>query len=165
MGSLVMFGMGVTLTAGQFRDVLRRPRLLALGAALLVDLVLVGASPGGTASNVICYLARGDLALSITQTSVSTLLAVVLTPLLTLLYVGERVPVPEGDMVSILQVVLAPVALGFWSTVWRARGSRPSSGSFRSSRWGPSCSSSPSSWRSTGAAWPPWGPRPPLGWS
>jgi BASS family bile acid:Na+ symporter len=59
------------------------------------------------------YLARGDLALSITLTTVSTLLAVVLTPLLTLLYVGERVPVPAGDMlVSILQVVLAPVALG-----------------------------------------------------
>lgn len=132
---LVMFGMGVTLTAGQFREVLRRPRLVALGAALqfgimplaawaighlmglpaalLVGLVLVGASPGGTASNVICYLARGDLALSITLTTVSTLLAVVLTPLLTLLYVGERVPVPAGDMlVSILQVVLVPVALG-----------------------------------------------------
>lgn len=132
---LVMFGMGVTLTPGQFREVLRRPRLVALGAALqfgimplaawaighlmglpaalLVGLVLVGASPGGTASNVICYLARGDLALSITLTTVSTLLAVVLTPLLTLLYVGERVPVPAGDMlVSILQVVLAPVALG-----------------------------------------------------
>jgi BASS family bile acid:Na+ symporter len=53
------------------------------------------------------------VALSITLTTVSTLLAVVLTPLLTLLYVGERVPVPAGDMlVSILQVVLAPVALG-----------------------------------------------------
>lgn len=132
---LVMFGMGVTLTAGQFREVLRRPRLVALGvalqfgimplaawaighlmglpAALLAGLVLVGASPGGTASNVICYLARGDVALSITLTTVSTLLAVVLTPLLTLLYVGERVPVPAGEMlVSILQVVLAPVALG-----------------------------------------------------
>jgi len=132
---LVMFGMGVTLTADQFRDVLRRPGLVALGAAmqfgimplagwaighlmglgpaLLAGLVLVGASPGGTASNVICYLARGDVALSITLTTVSTLLAVALTPLLTLLYVGERVPVPAGDMlVSILQVVLIPVALG-----------------------------------------------------
>ena len=59
------------------------------------------------------YLARGDLALYITLTTVSTLLAVVLTPLLTQLYVGERVPVPAGDMlVSILQVVLAPVAPG-----------------------------------------------------
>lgn len=132
---LVMFGMGVTLRADQFRDVLRRPRLVALGAAmqfgimplaawlighlmglppaLLAGLVLVGASPGGTASNVICYLARGDVALSITLTTASTLLAVVLTPLLTLLYVGERVPVPAWDMlVSILQVVLLPVALG-----------------------------------------------------
>ena len=132
---LVMFGMGVTLRADQFRDVLRRPRLVALGAAMqfgimplaawlighlmglppapLAGLVLVGASPGGTASNVICYLARGDVALSITLTTVSTLLAVVLTPLLTLLYVGQRVPVPAWDMlVSILQVVLVPVALG-----------------------------------------------------
>lgn len=132
---LVMFGMGATLRTGQFRDVLRRPRLVALGVtlqfgimplaawaighlmglptALLVGLVLVGASPGGTASNVICYLARGDVALSITLTTASTLLAVVLTPVLTLLYVGERVPVPAGDMlVSILQVVLVPVALG-----------------------------------------------------
>lgn len=132
---LVMFGMGATLRADQFRDVLRRPRLVALGAAmqfgimplaawligqlmglppaLLAGLVLVGASPGGTASNVICYLARGDVALSITLTTVSTLLAVVLTPLLTLVYVGQRVPVPAWDMlVSILQVVLVPVALG-----------------------------------------------------
>ncbi len=132
---LVMFGMGVTLRPEQFRDVLRRPSLVALGSAmqfgimplaawgighlmglppaLLAGLVLVGASPGGTASNVICYLARGDVALSITLTTVSTLLAVVLTPLLTLLYVGERVPVPAGAMlISILQVVLVPVALG-----------------------------------------------------
>jgi BASS family bile acid:Na+ symporter len=132
---LVMFGMGVTLRTAQFREVLRRPRLVVLGAAmqfgimplaawlighlmglpppLLAGLVLVGASPGGTASNVICYLARGDVALSITLTTVSTLLAVVLTPLLTLVYVGQRVPVPAVDMlVSILQVVLVPVALG-----------------------------------------------------
>jgi bile acid:Na+ symporter, BASS family len=132
---LVMLGMGATLTPAEFREVLRRPRLVALGAALqfgimplagwtighllglppvlLAGLVLVGASPGGTASNVICYLARGDVALSITLTTVSTLLAVVLTPLLTLLYVGERVPVPAGAMLlSILQVVVLPVALG-----------------------------------------------------
>lgn len=132
---LVMLGMGATLTPAQFREVLRRPRLVALGTALqfgimplagwltghllglppalLAGLVLVGASPGGTASNVICYLARGDVALSITLTTVSTLLAVGLTPLLTLLYVGERVPVPAGAMLlSILQVVVVPVALG-----------------------------------------------------
>lgn len=132
---LVMFGMGMTLTLERFAQVLRRPRLVLLGlalqfgvmplagwliaetlglpAALLAGLVLVGASPGGTASNVICYLARGDVALSITLTTASTLLAVLLTPALTWLYAGQRVPVPAGDMlISIAQVVLLPVALG-----------------------------------------------------
>ncbi len=132
---LVMFGMGVTLTTAEIAEVLRRPRLIALGLALqfgvmplaawlialaldlppylLAGLVLVGTCPGGTASNVVCYLARGDLALSITLTTASTLLAVVLTPLLTWLYVGERVPVPATEMFwSIVRIVLIPVALG-----------------------------------------------------
>lgn len=132
---LVMFGMGVTLTPKELRDVLRRPRVVGLGLtlqfgvmplaawligeglglppALRVGLILVGACPGGTASNIICYLAGGDVALSITLTTASTLLAVVLTPALTWLYAGERVPVPAWDMlVSIAQVVLAPVGLG-----------------------------------------------------
>ncbi|MCF1183067.1 bile acid:sodium symporter family protein [Marichromatium gracile] len=132
---VVMFGMGATLSPGQFTAVLRRPGVIGLGVAsqyllmpfaawaiglalglppqLLAGLVLVGAAPGGTASNVICYLARGDLALSIILTTVSTLLAVVLTPVLTLLYVGERVAVPALDMFwSILRIVLVPVALG-----------------------------------------------------
>jgi BASS family bile acid:Na+ symporter len=73
----------------------------------------VGASPGGTASNLVCFLARGDLALSITLTSVSTLLAIIATPLLTWIYVGQEVPVPVLDMlISIFQVVLLPVGLG-----------------------------------------------------
>lgn len=132
---VVMFGMGMTLTPANFAAVLRRPRRVGLGLglqylvmplaawaiavwlglppALLAGLVLVGASPGGTASNVICYLARGDLALSITLTTASTLLAIVATPLLTWLYVGERVDVPVVDMlVSIFKIVLLPVALG-----------------------------------------------------
>ncbi|MCF7984968.1 MAG: bile acid:sodium symporter family protein [Thiohalocapsa sp.] len=132
---VVMFGMGMTLTRANFTAVLRRPRLIGLGLALqflvmplaawaiavrlqlppalLAGLVLVGASPGGTASNVICYLARGDLALSITLTTASTLLAIVAMPLLTWLYVGERVDVPVLDMlVSIFKIVLLPVALG-----------------------------------------------------
>ena len=65
---------------------------------LAAGLVLVGSCPGGTASNVICYLARGDLALSITLTAVSTLLAVLATPFLTWLYVGQTVPVPVLSM-------------------------------------------------------------------
>jgi BASS family bile acid:Na+ symporter len=86
---------------------------MGLPAALMAGMVLVGASPGGTASNVICYLARGDVALSVILTSVSTLLAPLLTPALTWLYAGERVPVPAWDMVlSTAQVVLGPVALG-----------------------------------------------------
>ena len=104
---IVMFGMGMTLSPQNFGDVLKRPSIIGLGvflqflvmplaawgigealglsAALIAGMVLVGASPGGTASNVICYLARGDVALSITLTAISTLLAVVATPLLTLL--------------------------------------------------------------------------------
>ncbi len=132
---LVMFGMGMTLTWQSFAAVLRRPRRIALGIALqylvmpfaawaialalglspalTAGLVLVGASPGGTASNVVCYLARGELALSITLTTASTLLAVVATPLLTWLYVGQQVPVPVFDMlVSIFKIVLLPVVLG-----------------------------------------------------
>ena len=132
---LVMFGMGITLTAENFLTVLRRPFPVALGVALqfllmpllgwvlarlgglppqlAIGLILLGCSPGGTASNVVCYLARGDVALSITLTTVSTLVAVVATPLLTLLYAGELVPVPVVDMLStILRIILFPVMLG-----------------------------------------------------
>ncbi len=132
---VVMFGMGLTLTARDFMEVARRPLLIAGGAALqfgvmplaawvvsmalglpqelTVGLVLVGVCPGGTASNVICFLARGDMALSITLTAVSTLLAVVATPALTLLYVGQAVPVPFLPMlISILKVVIVPVVAG-----------------------------------------------------
>ncbi|MEJ2592455.1 MAG: bile acid:sodium symporter family protein [Candidatus Thiodiazotropha sp.] len=132
---LVMFGMGMTLTWNHFAEVLKRPAVVGLGvflqylvmplAAWLIagmldlppyltaGLVLVGACPGGTASNVVCYLARGDVALSITLTTVSTLLAIVMTPLLTWLYVGQKVPVPVQSMLwSIFKIVLLPVALG-----------------------------------------------------
>lgn len=132
---LVMFGMGITLTVGNFTAVLRRPLPVLLGIALqylvmplagwllallfrlpeplLVGMVLVGCSPGGTASNVVCYLARGDVALSITLTTFSTLVAVVATPVLTWLYVGEAVPVPVLDMLwSIVRIIIVPVAVG-----------------------------------------------------
>ena len=145
---LVMFGMGLTLTAADFARALRRPAVLALGvalqfaampliawllaralhldAALLAGLVLVGAAPGGTASNVICYLARGDVALSIALTTASTLLAVVATPLLTLLYAGQAVPVPAGAMLlTIAKIVLLPVALGVAVNQWLGARLRP----------------------------------------
>ncbi len=132
---VVMFGMGMTLTWSNFAEVLRRPKVIGVGVllqfllmplaawligtllglplALLVGLVLVGACPGGTASNVICYLARGDVALSITLTTCSTLLAVFATPALTWLYVGQQVPVPVLDMLwSVAKIVLLPVTLG-----------------------------------------------------
>lgn len=142
---LVMFGMGMTLSAASFAEVLTRPRLVLLGLALqylvmplaawalslalalppelLVGMVLVGASPGGTASNVVCYLARGDVALSITLTALSTLLAILATPLLTWLYAGHSVAVPAGSMVlDVLKVVLLPVMAGVAvNRYWGAR--------------------------------------------
>ncbi|MEW8505380.1 MAG: bile acid:sodium symporter family protein [Candidatus Thiodiazotropha sp.] len=132
---VVMFGMGMTLNWNNFAAVLKRPGILGFGVLLqyllmplvawliaelfalppylMAGLVLVGSCPGGTASNVVCYLARGDLALSITLTTASTLLAIVATPLLTWLYVGQKVPVPVVSMLwSIFKIVLMPVALG-----------------------------------------------------
>ena len=133
--SLVMFGMGLTLHLSDFSYVLRMPRLvlagiglqytvmpitavaiamlLGLDPVLTAGMVLVGASPGGTASNVVCYLARGNVALSITLTAVSTLLAVFLTPLLTLELVATSIHVPALDMLlSIMYMVIVPVSLG-----------------------------------------------------
>jgi len=131
----VMFGMGMTLTGRDFLNVLQRPFPVLLGIAmqfllmpfaawalavgaglspqLTVGLILVGCSPGGTASNVICYLARGDVALSITLTTASTLLAVLATPLLTLFYAGETVPVPALDiLITVFKIIFLPVMLG-----------------------------------------------------
>ncbi len=141
--ALVMFGMGLTLTPESFRRVLRQPGVVALGVGLQygimpfaawllatvsgmspelsAGLVLLGACPGGTASNLVCYLARGDVALSITLTACSTLLAVVATPLLTWAYVGQIVPVPVWSMLlSVLQIVLLPVAGGIVVNHWLA---------------------------------------------
>jgi BASS family bile acid:Na+ symporter len=132
---VVMLGMGMTLRYENFVEILKRPGIISTGVALqflcmpllgyavsitfnleeplLIGMVLVGCCPGGTASNVICYLARGDVALSITLTAVSTLLAVVLTPLLTWLYIGQRVPVPVTDMMmDIFMIIIIPVAAG-----------------------------------------------------
>lgn len=132
---LVMFGMGMTLTWQNFADVLRRPGIVLLGtvlqflimpmAAWLValilglppmlaaGLILVGSCPGGTASNVVTYLARGDVALSITLTTVTTLLAIFATPILTWLYAGTRVHVPADLMIAtIAEIVLLPVFAG-----------------------------------------------------
>lgn len=132
---VIMLGMGVTLSLGDFARVLRTPRPILLGFAaqfsimpllgwaiavafrlpteLAVGLILVSCCPGGTASNVVTYIARANLALSLLMTMCSTFGAIVLTPLLTKWLVGERLPVDAwGLFESTVQVVLLPVLAG-----------------------------------------------------
>ena len=132
---IVMFGMGLTMKLGDFAVVFRQPRdvivgclaqfivmpLLAFGLGrvfglsdeLLVGVVLVGTCPGGTSSNVITYLSKGDTALSVGMTSINTLLAPFLTPMLTYLYLRTSVSVDVKSMfMSIIQVVIVPIGLG-----------------------------------------------------
>ncbi|WP_304450657.1 bile acid:sodium symporter family protein [Nocardiopsis sp. YSL2] len=132
---VIMFGMGLTMRPVDFAIVAKHPKAVILGVLaqytvmpllgfgiahlfglppmLVVGMVLVGAAPGGTASNVIVYLARGDVALSVAMTSVSTLLAPVLTPLIVLGLAGSTLPVSAGDLfLSIVQMVLVPVVAG-----------------------------------------------------
>lgn len=135
MLGVVMFGMGLTLSPSDFRPVLQRPKdiligeiaqflimpslawlickILSLPEELSLGVILVGCCPGGTASNVICYLAKGDVALSVAMTGVSTLLAPILTPALVWLLAGESVEVDIVSMfLSIVQVVILPIVLG-----------------------------------------------------
>ena len=132
---VVMFGMGMTLTFQDFKRVLQRPWEVLLGVAaqflimplaawflvwlfalppeLAIGVVLVGTCPGGTASNVISYLARGDVALSVSMTMATTLLAPVVTPTLTWLLAGSWIEVSfTAMMISIAQMVLLPLLLG-----------------------------------------------------
>lgn len=131
-----MFGMGLTLSAADFKEVFRRPKYVALGvmchyiimpglAFLLawglnlppevaVGVILVGCCPSGTASNVMVFLARGDVALAVSIASVSTILAPIVTPLLILLLASKWVDINMWSLfVSIIQVVIIPLALGF----------------------------------------------------
>ena len=132
---IVMFGMGLTMKLSDFAIVFRRPRdviigclaqfivmpllafalgrLFGLSDELLVGVVLVGTCPGGTSSNVITYLSGGDTALSVGMTSINTLLAPLLTPALTYLYLRTSVNVDVRAMfLSIVQVVIVPIGLG-----------------------------------------------------
>ncbi|MCT5509178.1 bile acid:sodium symporter family protein [Pseudomonas aeruginosa] len=132
---LVMFGMGLTLKGEDFREVARHPirvligvlaqfvimpglawllcSLLQLPAEIAVGVILVGCCPGGTASNVMTWLSRGDVALSVAITSVTTLLAPLVTPALVWLLASAWLPVSFAALfLSILQVVLVPIALG-----------------------------------------------------
>lgn len=135
MLAIIMFSMGLTLKLDDFKRVLAMPQLVISGLVLqytimplaallvatllqldmdlLIGLILVGACPGGTASNVITYLARGNVALSISLTSLSTMLAVFLTPAITLLLADKSIDVPAAKMlVSILNIVIIPVGSG-----------------------------------------------------
>jgi BASS family bile acid:Na+ symporter len=133
--AVIMLGMGITLSVDDFKRVLKMPRAVGIGfvahyaimpflgwsiAHLLkletpfaVGLILVSCCPSGTASNVVNYLARSNVALAVLVTMCSTLGAIVMTPLLTKWLAGEYVPVNAlGIFLSTLQVVLAPVAIG-----------------------------------------------------
>lgn len=132
---IIMLGMGVTLTVDDFRRIARFPgrvitgvilqytampflgwsiaAVMDLPAPFAVGLILVASCPGGTASNVISYLARADVPLSVTMTSVTTLLAIAVTPFYTTLLAGSRVDVPAmGLFLSTVQVILLPVIAG-----------------------------------------------------
>ena len=133
---VVMFGMGMTLKPESFILVFKRPkdilcgifaqytimpllafalsRLFGLDAALTAGVILVGTCPGGTASNVITYFAKGDIALSVSITSVNTMLAPILTPLVTYLLLSTTGEVDVISMIlAIVNVILIPIALGF----------------------------------------------------
>lgn len=133
---LVMFGMGLTIKLSDFALVFTRPRdvilgcvaqftvmpLLAFGLAkvfhldpaLMAGVVLVGTCPGGTASNVITYLSKGDVALSVGMTSINTLLAPFLTPAITYLLLRTTVTVDVMSLfLSIVKVIVVPISLGF----------------------------------------------------
>lgn len=132
---IIMFGMGLTLTIPDFKEVARRPipiligvvgqfvimpllavfvaKILGLNPALAVGLLMLGSVPGGTSSNVIAYLCRGDVALSVAMTSVSTLVSPIMTPILMLLLAGQSTPVDAKGMAwTLCQTVLLPVIGG-----------------------------------------------------
>lgn len=132
---VIMFGMGLTLEADDFKIVFSHPKDIFIGCLaqltvmpgiawcltrifnlppeLAIGVILVGCCPGGTASNLITYLAKGDVALSVGMTGCSTLLAPFLTPFLVLLLAGESVDVEAvGMLLSILEVVIVPIIAG-----------------------------------------------------
>lgn len=132
---IIMLGMGMTLTFADFREVLTMPKwiVLGVGAQFLImpligwgvatvfslpphfklGIILVSCCPGGTASNVVTYLARGNLALSVMMTMCSTLLAIGLTPLLTKAYASAILEVNAWEMVvSMVMIVLFPIIVG-----------------------------------------------------
>jgi BASS family bile acid:Na+ symporter len=133
--AVIMLGMGVTLSVDDFRRVLAMPRAIAIGVAcqylimpvlgfgvarlfrletsLAVGLILVACCPGGTASNVVTYIARANVALSVLMTMCSTFAATLMTPLLTKWLAGTYVPVDAWALfLDTVKVVLVPVLVG-----------------------------------------------------
>lgn len=134
---IIMFGMGLTISLDDFKEVAKRPFEVGIGvvsqflimpllAVLLTavipmspevaaGVILVGCCPGGTSSNVMTYLSKGDVALSVACTSVTTLLAPIVTPFLVWTFASQYLPVDATAMfMSIVKVVLLPLALGFF---------------------------------------------------
>lgn len=135
MLGLIMFGMGMTLRFQDFQVIAQRPWEVAIGALaqftimpiaayfltkvfnlppeIAIGVILLGACPGGTASNVIAYLAKGDVALSVSMTMTTTILAPLVTPIITWYLAGAWVDISlKSMMLSIAQMVLAPIILG-----------------------------------------------------
>ncbi|PNK60165.1 bile acid:sodium symporter family protein [Psychrobacter sp. FDAARGOS_221] len=132
---IIMFGMGTTLKTSDFVEIIKRPKPVIIGllaqftlmpliAYLLtvvfkldpmiaIGVILVGCCPGGTSSNVITFLSKGDVALSVSITSISTVLAPILTPLLLQLFAGELINIDLANMMlSITKIVIIPILLG-----------------------------------------------------
>ncbi|QOQ87608.1 bile acid:sodium symporter family protein [Campylobacter corcagiensis] len=132
---VIMFGMGLTVRTSDFKELLIRPKLVIIGIisqfaimpliafilvkafnlplALAIGVVLVGTCPGGTSSNVITYLSKGDVALSVAITSCTTLLAPFMTPFLTHLIIGQSIDVDVlGMFLGIVKVVIIPILAG-----------------------------------------------------
>ena len=132
---IVIFTMGTTLKGEHFVNVFKMPKKIIVGiaaqylvmpllalmlasifsldAGLTVGLILVGTVPGGTASDVITFLAKGDVALSVSLTAVSTLISPIVTPLITLILIGDNIRFnPTNMFVSIIGIVIIPIILG-----------------------------------------------------
>lgn len=134
--AIIMFGMGLTISLDDFREVVKRPmevgvgvvsqflimpllavlltRIIPMSPEVAAGVILVGCCPGGTSSNVMTYLSKGDVALSVACTSVTTLAAPIVTPFLVWMFASQYLPVDAMAMfISIVKVVLVPLALGF----------------------------------------------------
>jgi BASS family bile acid:Na+ symporter len=133
--SIILFTMGTTLKVDDFVNVFKNPKDISVGLlaqyiimpviafclakmfslndALTVGIILVGTVPGGTASDVITFLSKGDVALSVSLTAISTVISPILTPIITLLLIGNQIHFNPIDMfISILEIVIIPIILG-----------------------------------------------------